>query len=1278
MPAVPPTALVSFNDPASSGVLIALDSPWSHATQLSRSKMLKGKGPLEERRYSALSSVDGNALIEVARAEEGTPLNTLQPPYPSCSLLDASPSLFKSHLSTPLIPLGTPLSPLRSALKNNENDFPRSPLERIAPTGVTFGSPVLNPTQDDGSSNSSPSKSLRFAAVTSRRLRSATKKKKEKPEEKNPARDSQLQRGEQAEEDESRCPTARTSISHQAHATSASLLALARPLCPTDYFGPAAPATPSQLPAYLLPQTPSAWRFSPSTPSFRPHASYRDDELTDCDADYSLESYDDDESFSGMPSPTQCQDEEESEGMDQLVESMEPLGLSDEEDKAEDDRQTDAEEEQDDVNHPEIEDSVELTATELASDDDVSAVDSNSEPELEVGDVESSLEAADQADAVEELVPAVEGILPTSSLEELAEGNEAHVAPSTEPDDAAVGEDVREELDVAAPELAVVVEASMSPEALKTPSRSLTTSSNSRLLPSSLPFSSLATPTAPTPDARPLPVPEFPSTPIITPYTPQQTTVDSATPGASVAPLSIAPSALRPSESQVTDAPTAHRQLNKLTSLAAKRALGTVGGPQRKQSMTSIIPGSTVAATRRLVSSKTGLTAPSTSTAAGLPRPNMSSSRLATSTNRPRTLGEASNSSSSAHSGAATAPASTIPRPRTLLKSGLRPPSTISNAASVTRSPPTATVAPGTAPRSIPAPPSTLKAPSTLMLRTIGTTATSVPQAALAAPSRLARAGSASDASISRVPSVPSLSSSASDSTSAGVSAPRAPRTFGHTTSAPAVLANRGPSLPPTTAPEAAPRPIRSALLSRSIALSQVGAAPGSPTKRRPQRLLNGKVEVAPLRTVDVAQTAPDPTAVDLPNPTPAPAPLPPSAVALPVYLPGTTMTTATSELRPSPPRQLPWSPIKARSTSPRHAAPCSPLRSPRRIAVPAQPTAPTSVPPPSALVAPAEKLVLIASLDVFGGEPKAPAPARASRARRLRPDEELVVVAPAPRTTRRTAAASAPPSAPAAPAAPAAPLIPRSARRPPRNIPQVSSEPARSPSVDNTGPASPAQDAPSRPPSSLLPNFNPAPAVTQEELNRMTQRNTKKNQQLFNKLKIETVFLEENRPPSPTSKIRRSFGPEGSLGRPTTKEGREARAAKRRNALRSSTDGTEFEAIDAELKAEGAVEAAAVPLAHFRAPGDEEQYCSPVRPVRKGKKPSTTTTGVTKKRVRWDRALVYDGPTEADSTESSASGILKHILLDSWGNSTATSTTFAKPVPVLIRKRVFKDDSEQ
>jgi len=169
---------------------------------------------------------------------------------------------------------------------------------------------------------------------------------------------------------------------------------------------------------------------------------------------------------------------------------------------------------------------------------------------------------------------------------------------------------------------------------------------------------------------------------------------------------------------------------------------------------------------------------------------------------------------------------------------------------------------------------------------------------------------------------------------------------------------------------------------------------------------------------------------------------------------------------------------------------------------------------------------------------------------------------------------------------------------------------------------------------------------VTQEELNRLTQRNTKKNQQSFNKLKIETIFIESNRPPSPTSKIRKSFGArEGGVGKPTTKEGREARAAKRRNALRSSTDGSEFEALRGEIgDGELVGERQEVVVHHYRAPGDEEQFCSPMRPVKKsgGKKKSSTTTVATKKVLRWDKALVYEGPKDDALEETAATGIIK------------------------------------
>lgn len=171
---------------------------------------------------------------------------------------------------------------------------------------------------------------------------------------------------------------------------------------------------------------------------------------------------------------------------------------------------------------------------------------------------------------------------------------------------------------------------------------------------------------------------------------------------------------------------------------------------------------------------------------------------------------------------------------------------------------------------------------------------------------------------------------------------------------------------------------------------------------------------------------------------------------------------------------------------------------------------------------------------------------------------------------------------------------------------------------------------------------YKPPPALTQDELSRLTQKNTKRNQLNFNKLDVQTVFIDADRPPSPTSKIRRSISNEGSLGRPTTKEGREARAAKRRSALRSSTDGSETALLASELRGieADAEEGNAMPAMHYRAPGDEEDFFSPVRTLKtvKSKKKSSTASATAaaadapRKCVKWDKALVYEGALAAKS----------------------------------------------
>lgn len=184
----------------------------------------------------------------------------------------------------------------------------------------------------------------------------------------------------------------------------------------------------------------------------------------------------------------------------------------------------------------------------------------------------------------------------------------------------------------------------------------------------------------------------------------------------------------------------------------------------------------------------------------------------------------------------------------------------------------------------------------------------------------------------------------------------------------------------------------------------------------------------------------------------------------------------------------------------------------------------------------------------------------------------------------------------------------------------------------------------PARPP----PIFIAPPSLTSDELTQLTQKNTRKNKAHFNKLDIQTIYMEENRPPSPTSKIRRSLGQEGNG--PTTKEGREARAAKRRSALRSSMDGSAermFSDELGEIPREMEEEKEEI-LVHFRAPGDEEEFKSPVKIDRKGlktskgKKVEDTLVVISNKSVKWDKALVYQDGAAAVGDMIKIDGIIK------------------------------------
>jgi len=229
------------------------------------------------------------------------------------------------------------------------------------------------------------------------------------------------------------------------------------------------------------------------------------------------------------------------------------------------------------------------------------------------------------------------------------------------------------------------------------------------------------------------------------------------------------------------------------------------------------------------------------------------------------------------------------------------------------------------------------------------------------------------------------------------------------------------------------------------------------------------------------------------------------------------------------------------------------------------------------------------------------------------------------------------------------------------------------------------ARRTPSPPPLAARPTLpiTPAPFLTADQLLTLTQKHTRINKANFNKLDVETVVVDANRPPSPTSKIRKSLAPGAEVGaaltKASTKEGREERAAKRRGALRSSLDGSQLDgaSIDDVPRAP-----AAAPVAHFRAPGDDEEFRSPARSALKvtgkGKKKSSIASGGERKRepkvLRWDKALVYEGPLPRQP-DAGEMPIIRRVGLGEFGNWVAVGGVGARPVAVHVKRLVYRDD---
>jgi len=122
-------------------------------------------------------------------------------------------------------------------------------------------------------------------------------------------------------------------------------------------------------------------------------------------------------------------------------------------------------------------------------------------------------------------------------------------------------------------------------------------------------------------------------------------------------------------------------------------------------------------------------------------------------------------------------------------------------------------------------------------------------------------------------------------------------------------------------------------------------------------------------------------------------------------------------------------------------------------------------------------------------------------------------------------------------------------------------------------------------------------PNMSEKELKTTTHRNTKRNEVYHCAIDRQIVRIPGARPPSPSSKIRTTADRDEA----ERKSGRGQRARRR-------AKGSEDESVDEPL-----VEY----VMQTKGPGDEEDWATPARPVKKAK---TSHPG---KNVRWDKSLV-------------------------------------------------------
>lgn len=168
--------------------------------------------------------------------------------------------------------------------------------------------------------------------------------------------------------------------------------------------------------------------------------------------------------------------------------------------------------------------------------------------------------------------------------------------------------------------------------------------------------------------------------------------------------------------------------------------------------------------------------------------------------------------------------------------------------------------------------------------------------------------------------------------------------------------------------------------------------------------------------------------------------------------------------------------------------------------------------------------------------------------------------------------------------------------------------------------------------PSSSTQDSAPAPPLSSAEISKLTARHTRRNEVYLAKLDVRPVYLEGKRPPSPSSKIRRSE---------SSDEKKKARSqrAKKRNGLSdeesSSSDVDESEE-DGESGGDATDDDESKSLIgmteffnrHTKGAGEDERFETPTK-LKSGNR----------KGVRWHKSL-FTGPNEAPSDSTAQADV--------------------------------------